>query len=717
MSAAFRQPHFEVIKFSKAHLVDFIRAKTGSGPRDEINQKSQIKTLDFLLTEARTNNGLDPAQTIVFEDEYFDKQYAEDFVQYGVRSSGGYSNLCSRIHFFSSAFDKYEFAELLNRRNSQLTEIIQTSYLGFLVVRPIPTTFVARLVINSDFCKGAHLVSTSNEVSLFGIALKIKGVPFTEQDKVVAACASAAIWSYLFVVQEIGPMLAPSLSNITSTAIGYSKKPFRAFPAEGLTTEHIISALQRFNLEPVWLETNIADKLLLFKESFYAYLKNNTPILIGADVYEYSEDKKTHVLLGAHLICVVGFQLDNNLLKRSKDSNIGESVLGGNIASLFLHDDRFGPYQQLKLVKTDLEVGNETVSALELICTGLKVKQFFVPKKCLVGLGKSIRIPYTEVRNYCVSFLYFINKYFDQYTDNNKLSLASGFKNGVWDISLGSSAILKSELLEKSVQPTMLNGTLPTSLLLTANLPKSVWRCRLLQKTDSSIDSPILELLIDATDIPQGKLILAIISHCEDAVKLLTYLRVNTKTIPWRTFDFNLTNQLRLFESFFSRDTEESELGLLFGLSQIPHRRPKEKEDDEVGNAKKRGTHSIVSGSTSTAELLEKLNKQHTYIWLICKRGLFIYGEDIDTEAAKLGHRTLVDGKIARLGGELLFDKGWILNLKSSAYPPDGFVPISDNGSYKHRSPNSNTYLANVKSRFFMSCEVRIDTGPYPKSA
>jgi hypothetical protein len=720
MAASYSLPHFDVVEFHQDLLVNFIRSKTGWESRDEIDGKAQLAVLIALLKDNSCGN---PAQTMVFEEEYADKQYAEDYAQYFARALHGYPKLCSRVHFFRNDFSKFQFVSALESGGADpLLQQMQESYIGFLVIRPIPRTFIAKLCLNFADLEDVHLIKSSTEVSLFGLSLNVDSVPFTEQDRIVAACASAAIWSYLAATPGLGKKAAPSLSGITSAATLNSHKAIRTFPAQGLSADHIVSAFQRFNLEPVWLHDNINDEFEKFKESQYSYLKNNIPVLMGVKVYE-----RTSIggfsLKGLHCVCVVGFRKKAGQLYI--DSKASASVVGENLNRLYVHDDRYGPYQELDLENlVDLGNGEKAIPLVTRLDKSENVdqsggKQFFVPQTCLIAVDHKIRIPYSEIRNHCLAFGAFITNFLAYERSianhltgeqNSFLRDAEKLLDPIWDIYLTPSNALKEELLASQNVRTF-NSALPKSALLSTNFPKHVWRCRLISRDHFAIDTVMTDLLFDASDIPQGKLFLGYVCFNDSAIKAWKLLETKAATINWHDFvDLDAFPYISCVRNFVSRDEKPSLFTALFGRPQLPHRSLKLGEGDQYGNVKSRRVLTIRFGSNDAEQILGLLETTKEYIWLVTKRGDLIVGEDVVSDDSSLGHVTLIDGKMARLGGMILYSENrWTLNLRSRAYTPDGYkaLKLSDN-NYVHASPNAAGYLERVCKYFFKDTDLAV---------
>jgi len=88
------------------------------------------------------------AKTLVVESFYIDRDFLEDYAAYYVRClPDKYKSYCLRLHFFKEViFNQDELRKvILKQENDSITEkILQDKYLGFIVIKPLPETFIGR---------------------------------------------------------------------------------------------------------------------------------------------------------------------------------------------------------------------------------------------------------------------------------------------------------------------------------------------------------------------------------------------------------------------------------------------------------------------------------------------------------------------------------------------------------------------------------------------
>lgn len=194
------------------------------------------------------------AKTILVEKKYIDKDYLEDFAGYYVSCFKHYLKRCSRYHFFDIAFRGSDFEDYLSDNNSSLTiKKLQKSYLGFVVIKPLPETIIGRTCLKTypaDNNRRHYPISRIYKANLFGTQLEVKTLAFQEQDKVVAACATSALWSVFHGTSLKFQHGVPSPFEITKLATASLPFESRTMPNKGLSTAMMAKAIKEVGLEP-----------------------------------------------------------------------------------------------------------------------------------------------------------------------------------------------------------------------------------------------------------------------------------------------------------------------------------------------------------------------------------------------------------------------------------------------------------------------------------
>src|SRR5690554_76751 len=246
-SGFFMLPPFLVCDFAKETLSNLVKERFGDDFPDII-QKKQITYVFEYLKE------LD-AKKIILETEYVDGNYLQDYSNYYVRCFKRYGERCARLHFFSCDLDHMETREALENNSKEFIEKIKEGYLGFMVIKPIPQTFIGKTCLRAP--GGLYsLIKKKVHANFFGIPLEVYSIPFQEQDKVVSACATTAIWTVLHAQTYAGYENIPSSSEITLSAINHITNSSNSFPNTGLTNKQIGRAFDVYKLKSHLVDTS-----------------------------------------------------------------------------------------------------------------------------------------------------------------------------------------------------------------------------------------------------------------------------------------------------------------------------------------------------------------------------------------------------------------------------------------------------------------------------
>ncbi len=709
-----------VVQYSRDFLIELIRYKTGWDQRNEVSDKTQLTYLCNYLEVDHIST-----KTIVVENEYVDRHYLEDYTEYYARCFAAHARKCTRVHFFSNSFNEHEFTDALTTNDKKFIKALSSNYVGFAVIRPIPHTFLAKVcikpynaLVSSD---GYTLITKEHRVSLFGLSLKVQTAAFLEQDKVVSACATSALWMLYSSFFQKPYEYLPSPSAITKSASLPDIQGGRTFPTKGLSPIQVAKSLKHFELEPIIISYEFDGDFSGLKELLYGYISNDIPVIIGGDIYQTANEKKAkHV--GKHLVCALGFHLRST--QRNKKTIF--KLRSHTIDKIYVHDDRYGPYVRIDADPIDISDkkqkrhglalclkkynsdGSETIDKLE----------YFVPDVIIIGLYHKIRVSYSDLRDMCTALHYYLSVMFERIkkvseTIHNDPDQKEYYKavgsilnvavSGEWDISLTTNTAIKTEL-RASKGFESFNGETSMETLLLLSMPRYIWRCRIW--TSDNRPKLISDILFDATEVPQGHVFIGYVSYSQKAEFLWKHVEQNAYNRAW--IPYNLPDKVRddlsYLWKFFSKSNEKTYLNTLYGPIGLPRRKLKGGEADDYHNIGLRSDINIIrKGSNINVEL----NKDINYIWVINENGDLVIGQDIadHTIDKYQGHPTLIDGKPARLGGELIWSKTshrWFINLKSRTYSEHISVD----------SPREKQFLANVIEHNFKS----IDPTPVPKS-
>jgi hypothetical protein len=333
-----------------------------------------------------------------------------------------------------------------------------------------------------------------------------------------------------------------------------------------------------------------------------------------------------------------------------------------------------------------------------------ELENYFVPDFAIVGLYHKIRISYQYISEICSALHDYFNAELtlareSENTEQSKSLIPplTLFLNGTWQLTLTTSTSLKEEIISDSAFYSF-NGAGEKASILFNNLPKYIWRCRIVSSDATGLNK-VTDILFDATEVPQGRVVIGYISYTKEIEECWLYVASKIKDRAWYDYSFDDTNvrkNIAPILKFFSNVSSSSTLNAMYGTLTLPRRPLKPGETDHNSNIQnRRDTLRFVRGS-NVSMLNNFLDKEKRYIWVIDELGDLVLGEDINrNDATYEGHPTLIDGKPARIAGELYFDEQngtWDLNAKSRAYSSH----IENNGGLK------DAYLKVVKNFNFI---------------
>lgn len=429
------------------------------------------------------------AKTIVVEYDYIDHDYLEDFAAYYVRCFEDYSRKCTRLHFFDRDFSKAALESLIGGDENALSaEQLRASYIGFVVTKPLPHCFIGRTCLKTyaDDGNRRHYKNVRIcESSLFGIPLTVKSLAFQEQDQVVAACATSALWSAFHATSNLFGHSFPSPVEITRQATEHTPVQSRVFPhTDGLDGEQMAHAIRDVGLEPLYIQGDPDDQEepgntivtpRVLRSSVYAYLSFGIPVILLIKLADSNLN-----LIGNHACTVTGFSLGAN-------PQLGETrtlLCSDKIDKLYVHDDQVGPFARMTLIEDPNLFHLDTSWGLPDMTDVLAV-----PFALLIPLYNKIRIPFSEAVK--------LVKSLDRGLTLLRAMLPLDKKRPVWDVRLTDI----NEVKQGVASAAHLDSARKQALRL-KDLPRYMWRAT--ASTESGVQA---DMLIDATDINHGKFI------------------------------------------------------------------------------------------------------------------------------------------------------------------------------------------------------------------
>lgn len=677
-----------VSSFEKQTITNLVRECFGYDFPD-IFEKAQVDYIFNYLNNLPDGN---KAKSVLLEYNYVDKDYLEDFSRYYVKRFGNDGHKCARLHFFSREVDHRRVTEILEGGKGADGKMVElnNAYLGFMVIKPLPRTFIGKtcLTVLPDAATSAKTkkrLAREYKVDLFGIPLSVRSIAFQEQDKVVAACATTAIWTALHSLPWRESRSIPSCSEITINALNHVEGSANSFPSKQLTHKQILRSLDvegvRYHAES--MEKPVADEFLA---SVVAHINSGLPMILTGEVFT-REESGDFERQGGHAISIVGYKVDQD-----------EKVL-------YVHDDRLGPFARAKLVQLeDYKLSGTSDIKGQKWALGLqkmksktqweKPHELIVPLSSIVLSDKKARLPFYYVYETCNLIVEETKRELNvQHSEVNALT---------YDIQLKDISSIRQDIIQH-VADRKVNkdgSTLQVDQadyerwknekqkFLTTSYARLQWAAAF-----SYQGTPLFTVFIDASDIPQGNAVSAIyIQNIKLAEVVLTGFRgKDPDKIEHSTGHF--------YQSFLRRlnkvgDKRESHLDETYGTLRAPKKL--RLTEFEGGNIKLNSTLQTYYEPRGD-ELLKvfkrfALKEVPNLIWAISMDGDLLIAEEHDGN----GHPSITGFKPARIAGE-------IKHTDEAFVAPDSNTWLyinSKSGRYSSDYFNTKELLDNAKKRF-----------------
>lgn len=666
---------FLVSVFDKSTLSNLVKECFGSDFPD-ILLKKQIGYIYRYLKDLN-------AESILLEFDYLDRDYLEDYSRYYVKRFNANGSKCARLHFFSTKVQHSMIDEALTQADSSgAREELQKNYLGYAVIKPLPKTFIGRTCLRTyhdmELSDGSkNLVSRDYDVDLFGIKLSVSSIAFQEQDKVVSACATTAIWAALQGIMWKQVRDIPACSEVTINAINHIDGSSNSFPSRELSNKQILRALDVEDLRNHHLPLNDISQERFLQIVKY-HIDSGLPLILGAEVYAVVNGKELNLLAG-HAVTVLGYK-------------------NAQTRAVYIHDDRLGPYARAQFI--DLAEFDKAPESLKRLW-GLVLQEkdekgawqlpheVLIPKSLVMPAHKKVRLPFS----FAESTSDFIKSEYENWLEEEFSGASEQYAEvkGKLDYKLRLEEIsaIRQRIIDFDFELVPENAGKLSALnkskidFLTKSYARFHWVAEFYYEGVEAF-----EVLFDATDIPQGDAVVGIfIKNAEKAEAVLTIFRkyaasANKIEQPEsESFYVSFLKQLRVPEG-----TYEDYLDKNFGSLRAPqYLKPKEvASGDIVVNASRKRYYAAVHQSLEQEFPDVQLDEEKSYkLWAVAHDGSLLIGDEI----GEVGHPGLTGFKPARIAGELrLTSSGWSLNAKSGRYSKD--------------YPNSNELLENAAEKF-----------------
>jgi hypothetical protein len=196
----------------------------------------------------------DRATHALFEHEYIDADYRNEYANFYVKIYERLPDRCERLHFWQD-----------------------TSYLGYCSIRPIAGAPVGRTAIGpADPSNIACLARDAAHP--YGRDLKVRAFPFISQDRRYGRCAHAVIW---MISRYYHLRFGEKRFQMSDIVHGASTHEFeRVVPSAGLTNEQIGAAFRHVHLAALRYDLGAIDKRQR-ELIITSYLNSGMPLALG----------------------------------------------------------------------------------------------------------------------------------------------------------------------------------------------------------------------------------------------------------------------------------------------------------------------------------------------------------------------------------------------------------------------------------------------------
>ncbi len=308
-----------------------------------------------LLPIRSTLNALNSAplncKTVIFEWDYVDKDYQDEFAAFYSHAFKRYPSRAVRLHFFA--------ADLADNDISRI-DAFSDKYLGFLVLRPTDLQRVGRTILTptlKDPDKEFIHCRAAFSAHILGHTLSVQSMPFIQQDTQVGACAQASLWMLArYMSRRFGHReFLPAEINQMAKAKGSMG---RVFPAElGLNWKQMLDALDAMGF-PAWsyselqfddcsnhIDTALSEPANLSDDQKKAHHKMVRKVKLADIAYRYIESGLP-VIFGTcdHALVGIGHTYDHS-------AQTSAAIL--RIHDFIVHNDATGPYQSMPISQSN----------------------------------------------------------------------------------------------------------------------------------------------------------------------------------------------------------------------------------------------------------------------------------------------------------------------------------------------------------------------------
>lgn len=307
-------------------------------------------------------------RTVVVEWRYYDKDHARGLSAFYSKSFRDVKKECIRLHFFRSRLSEADLGNLEQQADS---------YLGFCVIRPFPYRRIGRTVLARPVSRPSVEFPTCHgdfEVNIGGSRLSIKGAAFMEQDTMVAACASVALWMSTTMLARRFGLTECSSSEITERAAQYLIQD-RPMPSEGLLCEQMLHGLRTMDYDPLLLGVTSQEQA---RHVIYSYIESEVPPILLCNL----------ATGGDHTMVAVGHGYQSPIAEPRltevawpNEPPLSFARSSEWVPHFLVNDDQRGLYRKLTFIEPDTSLVNERIERTNLgvDTTNLHLEEWHCP--------------------------------------------------------------------------------------------------------------------------------------------------------------------------------------------------------------------------------------------------------------------------------------------------------------------------------------------------
>ncbi len=266
------------------------------------------KVLNAVLAEAFRLG----AKSAILERDYIDRDYRSEYSAFYSAAFRQISSVTTRLHFFVEPIP----AEVRNSTEPAMLDTLGLTYLGYVVLRPIPAAPVGRTMLAVPGDKSDALTCVARErVNLFGADFSVTGFPFIAQDAHFGVCAHADVWMvayYQYLRFRDAPRVTPA-----QLALGSHPQRARPIVEAGVHLPEMRDMLHAAHVLPTTYNFRSSRVRSSPHELALRYLDSGIPVILADS---------------GHVVTAIGYRRTTGLRPHIE---------------LLVHDDERGPYRQL----------------------------------------------------------------------------------------------------------------------------------------------------------------------------------------------------------------------------------------------------------------------------------------------------------------------------------------------------------------------------------